>query len=85
MALVELGLLGPLRVTDEARELAPGGRRQRRLLARLGIAAGQVVTLDDLEDAVWEDDPPHTARHTTLASSPRASASSTVAPSAVSR
>lgn len=35
---------------------------QRRLLARLAMAAPEAVTLGQLADAVWEDEPPRTAR-----------------------
>ena len=64
---MEVGLLGPLRIRDGTSEIAPGGRRQRRLLARLGLEAGRGVSFDELESAVWGDEPPPTARHTVAA------------------
>ncbi|MGH7732166.1 MAG: BTAD domain-containing putative transcriptional regulator, partial [Gemmatimonadales bacterium] len=64
---MEVGLLGPLRLLDGTSEIAPGGRRQRRLLARLGLEGGRFVSFDELEASVWGDDPPPTARHTIAA------------------
>lgn len=57
-------VLGPLIVRDGPIEVAPGGRVQRRVLARLAMDAGRPVSLDDLEQAVWGDEPPPAARHT---------------------
>ncbi len=64
---MEVALLGPLRIRDGPADIAPGGRRQRRLLARLGLEAGRGVSFDELESAVWGDEPPPTARHTIAA------------------
>jgi predicted ATPase/DNA-binding SARP family transcriptional activator len=64
---VDIWLLGPLQIGDGPHAIAPGGRRQRRLLARLGLEAGRSVSFDDLEAAVWGDDPPPTAKHTIAA------------------
>ncbi len=64
---MDVALLGPLEIRDGSTEIAPGGRRQRRLLARLGLEAGRGVSFDELESAVWDDDPPLTARHTIAA------------------
>ncbi len=64
---MEVGLLGPLRIRDGPADIAPGGRRQRRLLARLGLEAGHGVSFDALGAAVWGDEPPPTARHTIAA------------------
>ncbi len=61
---MEVALLGPLLIRDGPNEIAPGGRRPRRLLARLGLEAGRGVSLDEVEAAVWDEDPPPTARHT---------------------
>src|SRR5664279_3164181 len=57
-------VLGPLVVQDGTTDVAAGGPIQRRLLARLAMDAGRQVSLDDLEQAAWGDDPPLTARHT---------------------
>ncbi|MGN9907553.1 AfsR/SARP family transcriptional regulator [Phytohabitans sp. LJ34] len=54
-------VLGPLKVIDGDREVALAGRR-RTVLAVLLSNAGQVVPLDYLVDAVWDDGPPATAR-----------------------
>lgn len=64
---MDVELLGPLRIRDGSTEISPGGRRQRRLLARLAVEAGRSVSFDTLEDAVWDDGPPPTARHTIAA------------------
>jgi predicted ATPase len=64
---VDVELLGPLQIRDGDTTIPPGGRRQRRLLARLGQEAGRTVSFDDLELAVWPDDSPPTARHTIAA------------------
>ena len=57
-------VLGPLVVRDGTVEVAAGGPIQRRVLARLAMDAGRPVSLDDLEQAAWADDPPLAARHT---------------------
>jgi DNA-binding SARP family transcriptional activator len=59
---VEFRILGPLQVIAEAGPVALGGRRPRTLLAMLLAHPDQVVSLDQLIDAVWEGDPPATAR-----------------------
>ena len=41
-----------------------GGPRQRAVLARLALVAGQVVTVDRLIDDVWAGEPPATAVNT---------------------
>jgi DNA-binding SARP family transcriptional activator len=64
---MQVSLLGPLIVRDGAGEVAAGGRRQRRVLARLAMDAGRPVSTTDLEAASWGDDPPPAARHTIAA------------------
>jgi len=49
-------------MSTEAGLLRPAGRRQRRLLALLLVNAGRAVSLDTLIDAVWDEDPPTTAK-----------------------
>ena len=58
LAAVEIGILGPLRLTvdGEQRTVPPG--RQGRLLAVLALHADQVVAADRLVDVVWGDDLP---------------------------
>src|SRR5690349_17174084 len=58
-AAVEVRVLGELEVVgpgDVAIDVA--GSRLRRLVTRLAVDAGQVVTASELVDAVWGDDPP---------------------------
>jgi DNA-binding SARP family transcriptional activator/predicted ATPase len=57
-------VLGPLEIRDGAALIAPGGRRQRSILAGLALAAGRTVSWFALETAAWGEDPPATARHT---------------------
>jgi DNA-binding SARP family transcriptional activator len=59
---VEFRILGPLQVIAEAAPVTLGGRRPRTLLAVLLANPGQAVALDYLIDAVWDEDPPATAR-----------------------
>ncbi|MFD0818605.1 winged helix-turn-helix domain-containing protein, partial [Micromonospora zhanjiangensis] len=54
------GILGPLQVGDGRAAITAG--RDRTVLAVLLLRAGRVVPVGDLIDAVWEDDPPATAR-----------------------
>lgn len=64
---MDVCLLGPLLIRNGSASIPAGGRHQRRLLARLGMAAGRAVSVDELEAAVWGDDPPPTSRHTIAA------------------
>ncbi|HEX5936411.1 MAG TPA: BTAD domain-containing putative transcriptional regulator [Actinomycetota bacterium] len=57
-------LLGPLEVTDGGRLVPLAGPRQRLVLAHLLLAANRVVTMDELIDRVWDEDPPRAARNT---------------------
>lgn len=54
-------LLGSLRAFRNGEEVALGWPRQQAVLAALLIRAGQVVSRDELVDAVWGMDPPATA------------------------
>ncbi|MEU3573329.1 AfsR/SARP family transcriptional regulator [Kitasatospora sp. NPDC036755] len=51
-------LLGPLRVVDEHGEHSPSAYKVRLLLATLLGRAGQVVTMEQLVEAVWGDRAP---------------------------
>jgi DNA-binding SARP family transcriptional activator len=55
-------ILGPLQVSvgDEECPIPPG--RQHVVLAVLLLEANRVVSIDHLIDAIWDDDPPATAR-----------------------
>ena len=62
---VDFGVLGPLRVVgDDGAEADIGSPTQRIVLATLLARLGQVVPLDVLADAVWEDSPPASAVNT---------------------
>ncbi|BBH68068.1 hypothetical protein ACTI_47530 [Actinoplanes sp. OR16] len=57
-------ILGPVRARRGAAELDLGGPQQRTLLALLLARAGSVVSLGELVDAIWPDDPPASAVNT---------------------
>ncbi|ONI86786.1 hypothetical protein ALI22I_24620 [Saccharothrix sp. ALI-22-I] len=50
--------MGPLEVTADSTAVEIGGARVRALLVRLAVAAGRVVTTEELADALWPDDKP---------------------------
>jgi predicted ATPase/DNA-binding SARP family transcriptional activator len=50
---VEFGLLGPLRVLDDGREVQVTGAKQRRLLAALLLRAGDSVRAEQLTEILW--------------------------------
>jgi DNA-binding SARP family transcriptional activator len=54
-------LLGPLEAVDGARPLALGGGKQRALLALLLLAANRVVSVEQIIDELWGENPPDTA------------------------
>lgn len=58
---MEFRLLGPLTVTDGERVVQLGGPKQRALLALLLLRAGEVVSVDQLTDALWGARPPRTS------------------------
>jgi DNA-binding SARP family transcriptional activator len=59
---MEFRILGPLEVDDSGRILDLGGQKQRALLAVLLLHANHVVPSSRLIDALWEEEPPETAR-----------------------
>ena len=61
---VDVRLLGPIAAFRDGEPGALGGPRQRAVLARLALSAGQVVTVDRLIDDVWVGEPPTTATNT---------------------
>ncbi|HUF58496.1 MAG TPA: extracellular solute-binding protein [Actinomycetota bacterium] len=61
---LEFRLLGPLEVTDGGRQVTLGGPRQRLVLAHLLLAANRIVTMEELIERVWDEEPPHAARNT---------------------
>ena len=61
LALLEFAILGPLEARAGGESIALGGPKQRALLAMLLLAAGRVVSIDRLVEALWTDGPPATA------------------------
>jgi DNA-binding SARP family transcriptional activator len=62
--VLDIRLLGPIAAERDGDTVSLGGPRQRAVLARLALVAGQVVTVDRLVDDVWAGDPPATAVNT---------------------
>jgi len=60
---VEFGVLGPLRVVADGREISLRSRKQRALLAFLVLHAREVVSIDRLLDELWGERPPPTAKN----------------------
>ncbi|MEU2663899.1 BTAD domain-containing putative transcriptional regulator [Micromonospora sp. NPDC007220] len=58
---MKYGILGPLEVVHGTETVQLGGPRDRVILAMLLLEANQVIPVERLIDAVW-DDPPSTAR-----------------------
>jgi DNA-binding SARP family transcriptional activator/tetratricopeptide (TPR) repeat protein len=58
------GVLGPLCVEPDGLPVRIPAARQRVLLAALAVRAGQVVSFEELTEAVWDGDPPPGARVT---------------------
>lgn len=64
---MDVRVLGNLELSRDGDTLPIGGPRQRRLLIRLVIARGSVVSIDSLADAVWGDgEPPRSYRRTIM-------------------
>jgi DNA-binding SARP family transcriptional activator len=61
---VDFGVLGPLVVRRDGRELALGGPKQRALLAMLVLRANEVVSRDRMIDGLWGERPPATVDRT---------------------
>jgi predicted ATPase/DNA-binding SARP family transcriptional activator len=58
VAIVEFRILGAVEVSDGGLVKDLGGLRERTLLARLLLSAGQVVSADRLADDLWAGQPP---------------------------
>jgi len=58
-----LGVLGPLRVCVDGRELSIPSAKQRALLAALLLARGRVMSVPALVDALWGPAPPASGDH----------------------
>ncbi|MFI7443218.1 AfsR/SARP family transcriptional regulator [Nonomuraea indica] len=61
---MQFQLLGPVEVTVEGRVIECGHAKQRCVLAVLLCEAGQVVSIEQLVDRLWDQDPPAEARNT---------------------
>ena len=59
---MDIRILGPLEVLDNGRALELGGAKQRAVLALLAVNANHAVSTDQLVLALWEDEPPESAR-----------------------
>ncbi|GAA0290129.1 hypothetical protein GCM10010302_30790 [Streptomyces polychromogenes] len=59
---LRFSVLGPLTVHRDGRALPLGPLKQRVVLAALLGSANSPVSVDALTDAVWQEDPPRTAR-----------------------
>jgi DNA-binding SARP family transcriptional activator len=55
-------ILGTLQIQHDGARVDLGGLRQQRLLVTLLLDANRVVTAERLIEAMWDDDPPATAR-----------------------
>jgi DNA-binding SARP family transcriptional activator len=62
--VVQFGVLGPVQVRHDGRELPLGGPKQRALLAIFLLHANEVVSRDRLLDGLWGERPPPSAAHT---------------------
>lgn len=58
----EFHMLGPMEIRSGGQPVAVSGTRQRIVLATLLLDAGRVIPTERLITAVWDDDPPLTAR-----------------------
>jgi YVTN family beta-propeller protein len=56
--VLEFWVLGPVRATDDGREIPLGGVKQRSLLALLLLHPGTVLSADRLIDELWGEAPP---------------------------
>ncbi len=59
--LVELGVLGPLQVRQDAAPVVIPGAKPRAVLTMLGLHGGAVVSADTLVELLWGELPPRTA------------------------
>jgi DNA-binding SARP family transcriptional activator/tetratricopeptide (TPR) repeat protein len=61
---LELRILGPLEVRCDGVPVPVPAARQRDLIVALGLRPGRLMTIEQLIDVLWGDDPPATARNT---------------------
>jgi DNA-binding SARP family transcriptional activator/tetratricopeptide (TPR) repeat protein len=57
-----LRLLGPLELVLDDRSYKIGGPRERVIVATLALKANRVTSVGHLVEAIWDDDPPPSAR-----------------------
>lgn len=62
--MLEIGVLGPLRLMRDGLPVSLNGPKPRALLAALAVDAGSVVSRDRLIDALWGESPPASAQGT---------------------
>ncbi|MEV4481408.1 AfsR/SARP family transcriptional regulator [Micromonospora coxensis] len=55
---LRISILGPLRVTAGSTDIAVGGIRSQAVLAALLLGAGRVVSVPQLVDSAWGENPP---------------------------
>src|SRR4051794_3933064 len=59
---LDFRILGPLGVLVDGRDVTPARPKQRALLALLVLRANEILSSDELIDALWGDRPPATAQ-----------------------
>lgn len=59
---VDVRVLGPVAVVRGETVCTPTASKQRALLAVLACRSDRVVAVEEIEDALWDSDPPPTAR-----------------------
>jgi DNA-binding SARP family transcriptional activator len=59
---LDIRILGTLSVRAEGADLELGSTKQRRVLALLLMRANRAVSVSEIIDVVWPEDPPRTAR-----------------------
>ncbi|WP_158887101.1 AfsR/SARP family transcriptional regulator [Amycolatopsis anabasis] len=59
---VRFHILGPLAIHSDGKEIHLGGQRRSILLTTLLLEANQVLSLDRLIDAIWNETPPASAQ-----------------------
>ncbi|MFJ6016938.1 AfsR/SARP family transcriptional regulator [Streptomyces sp. NPDC092952] len=60
---IRFGLLGPLEIEVDGRQVRVSSGRQRAVLAMLLISPDRVVSVEALTETVWQGTPPATARN----------------------
>ncbi|HEY7592188.1 MAG TPA: BTAD domain-containing putative transcriptional regulator [Actinophytocola sp.] len=61
MTDVAVRVLGSLEIRVGTQTMSPGGPRQRALFALLALSCNQVVPVDTIVEALWDNDPPDSA------------------------